>query len=167
MVVVTTRWPLTKLSEGLFEKLKIIFSNHGISEQLVSNNGSGFTSQEFLLFMKKKGIRHRLTSLYHLSSNDLAKRTIQILRMEFSNWREMFKKIQSFFRYQLLIIVPPVSRLLMGQTLCTHLGLLHTMTSLRNKKGWQLLLDIVKKLQWWIVCIQEMLRAVTSGFLSL
>ena len=54
-------------TEAAIKKLRTIFSTHGIPEQLLSDNGSGFASQEFLLFMKKNGIKHTLTSLYHPS----------------------------------------------------------------------------------------------------
>ena len=59
-------------TEATIEKLRIIFATHGILEQLVSDNGSGFTSQEFSLFTERNRIKHILTSPYHLSSNGLA-----------------------------------------------------------------------------------------------
>ena len=40
------------------EKLRKIFSTHGIPEKLVSDNGSVFTSQEFTDFVKSNGIDH-------------------------------------------------------------------------------------------------------------
>ena len=42
-------------TEATTEKLRIIFSTHGIPDQLVLDNGSGITSQEFSLFMKRLG----------------------------------------------------------------------------------------------------------------
>ena len=40
------------------EKLRISFATHKIPEDLVSYNGSVFTSLEFTNFMKSNGIRH-------------------------------------------------------------------------------------------------------------
>ena len=42
---------LSTSTEATIKKLRIIFSIHGIPDQLVSDNGSGFTSQEFSLFI--------------------------------------------------------------------------------------------------------------------
>ena len=47
------------------EKLRKIFSTYGISEKLVSDNGSVFTSQEFTDFVKSNGIEHIKTAPYH------------------------------------------------------------------------------------------------------
>ena len=67
-------------TEATIEKLRIIFGTHGIPEQLVSDNGSGFTSREFSLFMERNGIKHILTSPYHPSSNGLAERAVQTFK---------------------------------------------------------------------------------------
>ena len=52
-----------------FETLRFLFSSFGLPEQLVSDNSSQFTSQEFADFMKFNGIKHIKTGLYHPSSN--------------------------------------------------------------------------------------------------
>ena len=56
-------------SSVTIDKLRDIFAIHGIPEQLVSDNGSAFTSNEFRAFMENNGINHTLTSSYHPRSN--------------------------------------------------------------------------------------------------
>ena len=45
-------------SKVTIQKLQQIFATHGLPEQLVSDNGTAFTSHEFQLFMKQCGIHH-------------------------------------------------------------------------------------------------------------
>lgn len=52
--------------------LRQSFSQHGIPEIIVSDNGSCFTSEEFQDFVEKNGIRHITLAPYHPSSNGLA-----------------------------------------------------------------------------------------------
>ena len=85
-------------TETTIEKLRIIFSTHRIQEQLVSDNGSGFTSQKFSLFMKKNGMKHTLTSPYHHSSNSLAECAIQTFKNGIRKLGgEVKNRISSFF----------------------------------------------------------------------
>ena len=46
-----------------------MFATHGIPDVLVSDNGSGFTSQEFDVFMRRNGIRHITTAPSTLGPN--------------------------------------------------------------------------------------------------
>ncbi|XP_062505020.1 uncharacterized protein K02A2.6-like [Corticium candelabrum] len=64
------------------EKLRKIFSTHGIPEKLVSDNGAVFTSQEFTDFVKSNRIDHIKTARYHPSSNGLVERAVQVLKKE-------------------------------------------------------------------------------------
>ena len=57
--------------------LRNIFSSFGLPEQLVTDNGSEFTSSEFLEFMSQNGIKHILTAPYHPSSNGAVERLVQ------------------------------------------------------------------------------------------
>ena len=51
--------------EATIAKLRDMFSRYGILQQLVSDNGSQFTSEEFCKFMKANGIKHALVAPYH------------------------------------------------------------------------------------------------------
>ena len=51
-----------------------------LPEQIVSDNGSQFTSEEFAAFMNANGIHHIRSAPYHPSTNGLTERFIQSLK---------------------------------------------------------------------------------------
>ena len=61
-------------SEATIAKLRDIFARYGIPQQLVIDNGSQFTPEEFCKFMKANGIKHTLVALYHPRSNGQTER---------------------------------------------------------------------------------------------
>ena len=123
-------------SDATISKLRSIFAVHGLPEQIVTDNGSGFTSAEFDSFCKQNGIKHILTSPYHPSSNGLAERAVQtfksaVVRME----GPMDVRLSRFlFRYR---VTPQSttglspSQLLMGRRLRTRFDLLHPDVAVR------------------------------------
>ena len=77
-----SKWPeIYQMKSTTVQKtitiLKHIFATHGIPEQLVTDNGSQFTSREFMKFMTNNGIKHIKTSPYHPSSNGAVERLVQ------------------------------------------------------------------------------------------
>ena len=47
---------------------------------IVTDNGTGFVSQDFKVFLEKNGIRHVTSALHHPPSNCLAKRSVQVVK---------------------------------------------------------------------------------------
>ena len=60
--------------------LRSMFARYGIPEQLVSDNGPQFVSEEFGQFMKKNSIKHIKCSPYHPSSNDQAEQFVRTFK---------------------------------------------------------------------------------------
>ncbi|KAI0241195.1 hypothetical protein LSAT2_000115 [Lamellibrachia satsuma] len=54
-------------------KLQQSFSTHGIPDVIVSDNASGFDSEEFQDFCRHNGIKHITSVPHHIASNGLAK----------------------------------------------------------------------------------------------
>ena len=52
-------------SKATIEKLRDLFVQYGIPQQLVGDNSLQFTLQEFSEFMKGNGIKYRRVALYH------------------------------------------------------------------------------------------------------
>ncbi len=67
-------------SAKTIEKLRLIFSTHGLPMKVVTDNGPSFTSKEFKTFMSENGIVHVTTAPYHPSSNGLAERAVQTFK---------------------------------------------------------------------------------------
>ena len=80
-----SKWPevvtmSATTSRHTIDALRSVFAHFGLPEQLVSDNGPQFTSDEFAQFMKDCGTKHILCSPYHPSSNGLAERFVQTFK---------------------------------------------------------------------------------------
>ena len=64
----------------LLKTLGLRFFNWVYRKTVVTDNGPCFSSEEFKEFLKKNGIRHITSSLYHSVSNGLAERAVQLLK---------------------------------------------------------------------------------------
>ena len=65
------------MSQNTVARLKSCFATHGQPECVVSDNGPGFTSDEFRKFTSTNGMQHTFAALYHLSTYGLAERAVQ------------------------------------------------------------------------------------------
>ena len=85
VLVVHSKWlevhPVNPATAAVtIEKLRFIFSTHGLPDMIVSGNRSVFTSKEFADFMTYNGITHVKSFPYHPSTNGLAKRAVQTFK---------------------------------------------------------------------------------------
>ena len=112
-------------------KLTELFSLFGNPEQIVSDNGTPFTSNEFGEFCNSNGIRHIRSALYHPSTNEEAERFVQVfkkaLRPQFGNkidvQAEIFKFLQRYRTIPHSTRGRSPSELLFGRTIRTTLDL--------------------------------------------
>ena len=62
------------------ELLPQLFASYGLPEQVVSDNGPQFVSEEFRQFMQGNGIRHIRCAPYHPASNGLVERFVRTFK---------------------------------------------------------------------------------------
>ena len=113
-------------------KLTDMFSLFGNPEQIVSDNGTQFTSHEFKEFCNSNGIRHIRSAPYHPSTNGETKRFVQVfkkaLRPQVGNKVDVQAEIFKFLpRYRTIphsTTGRSPSELLFGRTIRTTLDLL-------------------------------------------
>ena len=80
-----TKWPevipmKTTTANNTITVLRSLFARYGIPNQIVSDNGSQFTSEEYRKFCESNGIRRTLVAPYHPSSNGEAERFVQTFK---------------------------------------------------------------------------------------
>ena len=80
-----SKWPevvemTTTTAQRTITELRKIFAAYGLPEQLVSDNGPQFVSDDFASFMKMNGIKHIRCAPYHPSSNGAAERFVQTFK---------------------------------------------------------------------------------------
>ena len=67
-------------SSSTIEVLRDLFARFGISEQIVSDKGAQFVSEEFQAFVRSNGIRHITSAPYHPATNSLAEKAVQTFK---------------------------------------------------------------------------------------
>ena len=73
--------PMKKATaDATISELHRLFSCYGLPEQLVSDNGPQFVSEEFRSFLKRNGVKHIHCTPYHPSSNGAAERFVQTFK---------------------------------------------------------------------------------------
>ncbi|XP_013174572.1 PREDICTED: uncharacterized protein K02A2.6-like [Papilio xuthus] len=87
----------------LIDRLNELFSRFGIPRQIVTDNGTQFTSKEFEYFNRYYGIQHIFTPPYHPSSNGLAENAVKtlkrIIKKALQEKRDINRALWSFLLY--------------------------------------------------------------------
>ena len=121
--------------------LRNMFARFGIPDQIVSDNGSQFTSNEFEQFLNSNRIRHIKSAPYHPATNGLAERFVGTLKQALKSSKASEVNLQEKLAVFLMAYcnaphsttsASPAS-LLIGRQLRTRLDLLNS-TSITNAK---------------------------------
>ena len=114
-------------SSATIELLWKSFACVGLPDVVVSDNAATFTSDEFATFLKRNGINHVRTPLYHPTSNGLIERAVQTFKEGMRRLTEgsVNTRVSLFlFKYRIThhstTGIPP-AELLFGRKLCSHL----------------------------------------------
>lgn len=116
-------------SSATIDRLRRTFSQLGLPEVIVSDNGPNFVSREMENFMVKNGIRHVKVSPYHPSSNGLAERAVQTVKAVLAKGRQATLQTRLARFLMTYRVTPhattgvPPCQLLMGRRLRTLLDL--------------------------------------------
>ena len=112
------------------EKLRSVFATHGLPRQIVTDNGTSFTSDKFQEFVSMNDIKHTFSAPYHPSTNGLAEKAVQTFKQglrEISQGTVAEKLTKFLFKYWITphstTGIPP-AELLMGRRLRSQLDLL-------------------------------------------
>ena len=120
----------TSTSKATIQCLRPLFAQFGLPDILVSDNGTSFTSSEFQEFLATNGIKHWKSAPYHLSSNGLAEKAVQIVKQGLKRRKDgsvSDRLSRILFTYCITphstTSVPP-AQLLMGRNLNSRFDLL-------------------------------------------
>ena len=73
--------PMSKTTaDATITELCQLFSSYGLPDQVVSDNGPQFVSEEFKSFLKSNGVKHIRCSPYHPSSSRAVERFVQTFK---------------------------------------------------------------------------------------
>ena len=67
-------------ASSTIDVLRHLFSRYGLPEQLVSDNGPQFSSDQFELFMRQNGIKHYRSAPYHPATNGAVERFVKTFK---------------------------------------------------------------------------------------
>jgi len=119
-------------AEKTIQKLRTVFSSHGITNKIVTDNGPTFHSEQFTDFANQNGIKHIFSSPYQPSTNGLAKKAVQTMKLALCQMQGPGSVEDKLSRFLFKYHIAPHSttgvapcELLMGHQLRSRLDLLH------------------------------------------
>ncbi|KAL1263297.1 hypothetical protein QQF64_006036 [Cirrhinus molitorella] len=92
-------------TQAVIQFLSTVFSREENPKELISDNGVQFTSHDFKLFLQRRGIIHRMSSLYYPRANGEVERfnrslkdSLQTASLEGRGWKEFTKDFLQAYR---------------------------------------------------------------------
>ena len=88
------------------KQCKLIFSEYGWPDTLISDNGPCYTTQAFTSVMKYYNVKHITSSSHYLQSNGLAEKYVQIVKSLFYKAKEEDK---DFYKCLMIYCNTPIT----------------------------------------------------------
>ena len=107
-------------TQHVIKALRRIFATHGNPDELVTDNGPQFASDDFAQFNTTRNIAHRTSSPYHAQSNGAAERAVQTAKKLIKSPGELDESLQAYRSTPLANGYSP-AQLLFGRQLRTTL----------------------------------------------
>ncbi len=130
-----SKWPevipmKTTTTEQTIDALRTIFARWGLPEQLVSDNGPQFTSDQFEVFMRENNVKHLRGAPYHPATNGQAERFVQTFKRSMKAEKKNVNLYQRLARFLMAyrnaphaITGEPPAVLMMGRKLRSRLDM--------------------------------------------
>ena len=86
-------------------KLRQIFSTHGLPQVSVSDNGPAFVGEEFKNFMKRNGVKQLYSAPYHPASNGQAERMVRTFKEALATMKQgdlQIKLDRLLYKYRIM-----------------------------------------------------------------
>ena len=136
----TIKLTSTTSNEGI-TALKSLFFRYGIPEEMVSDNGSQYISQEMKDFAKMYGFKHITSSPHYPQGNGQAERTVRTIKNLLKNKEDPYLSLLSYRVTPLSCCRLTPVKVFMGRKLRTLLPMLKDFL----KPDWKYLDDFRKK----------------------
>ena len=114
-------------SNSVIEELCTAFTKFGLPEMIVTDNGTGFVSEEFESFLRSNGIKHTASAQYHPASNGPAERAVQMFKRGLGIHEHTSSQSPILVSHHSTGVSP--AELLIGRWPHTRLDLLHPNTA--------------------------------------
>ena len=75
-------------SLATIQSLRNMFACFGLPEQVITDNGRNFVSEEFKELLQKNGIKHTTSATYHTSTNGLAECAVETFKQGLTKLKE-------------------------------------------------------------------------------
>ena len=118
----------TTTSSSVISALKSIFSRYSIPEEVISDNGPQYASQEFSDFAKEYNFRHTTSSPHFPQSNGHAERAVQTVKKLLKGSEDQYMSLLSYRSTPLPWCGLSPAELLMGRQLRSNIP--HTTVTL-------------------------------------
>ena len=83
-------------SAHTIQHLRSVFARHGIPEEIVTDNGTQFSSHDFKDFTKNNNIKHTTSSPLFPQSNGMAERSVQTVKRLIRSSRDPYEALLAY-----------------------------------------------------------------------